>query len=278
MSKNILYAIIIYLLSFSIAYAEVDIKSYFEEGRDFNQKPLTMGDIENFYEIWLTEQQDNIGELGLQSIYPKDGMFKLSLQRLSDGEIFHHQIDPKEPQTLINTVVLNEELSEYKGDLAIFSGRDFAENPLTSDDVQGFYEYTSQDKYIMIRDIKDLGDYLEITLINKQNKDSVAIKRVDKFDPKSLLIAPLKVISEKLIKVYPSFATRNFDLWPLTAKEVDDFYRKYRSLARLNIKGNYVRSRYSEKDQMIYAAFKGALSGKMIYHRINPKNPNSLLR
>lgn len=261
----------------SLAFADADITTYFEPNRNFTQNPLTIKEIENFYSHWFAEKQGQIDDIELFSICPNDNGFDIEFQRLNNKEIFSHNINKQKPETLINSTMLNDELNQFEGDLSIFSGRNFYVHPLTAEDIKGFYDYSGQSENTIIQDIIDEGAVYKVTFAQKNNEAITAVKTIDKHNPKSLLNAT-DPVSGKIVEHYPNYANRDFNLWPLTVDEVDDFFKKYRRLSSHNVRGNYVGAKYNKEKDVIYIQFRGALSQQIFTRKVDPKNPNSMLK
>lgn len=261
----------------SLAFADADITTYFEPNRNFTQNPLTIKEIENFYSHWFAEKQGQIDDIELFSIRPNDNGFDIEFQRLNNKEIFSHNINKQKPETLINSTMLNDELNQFEGDLSIFSGRNFYVHPLTAEDIKGFYDYSGQSENTIIQDIIDEGAVYKVTFAQKNNEAITAVKTIDKHNPKSLLNAT-DPVSGKIVEHYPNYANRDFNLWPLTVDEVDDFFKKYRRLSSHNVRGNYVGAKYNKEKDVIYIQFRGALSQQIFTRKVDPKNPNSMLK
>ncbi|MFV0321086.1 MAG: hypothetical protein ACK5LE_01740 [Alphaproteobacteria bacterium] len=261
----------------AITHAAVDITTYFEPNRNFVDNPLTITEIEDFYDKWFAEKQGQIDNMELYSILPADDNYNVEFRRLDNKEIFTHHINKQSPQSLISSAMLNDELNQYEGDLSIFSGRDFYAHPLTADDIKGFYNYSGQSDHTLITDIADEGVMFRVTFVQKNNEAMQAVKTIDKHDPKSLLNAA-DPVSGRIVEYYPDYANRDFNLWPLTVDEVDDFFKKYRRLSSHNIRGNYVGAKYNKEKDAIYIQFKGALSQQIFTRKIDPKNPNTMLK
>lgn len=276
--RNLCYiGLFYYFMTTGFMSCATDIAEYFEPNRNFTEYPLNIKDIETFYDRWFFEKQGKSDNIELFSIHPTKDGFDVEFKRLDNQEIFSHKINKQAPESLISSAMLNDELNVFEGDLSIFSGRDFYIYPLTIDDIKGFYEYSGQSENTVIKDIIDEGAIYRVTFAQKNNETMQAVKNIDKYNPKSLLNTN-NLVSGRIVEYYPDYATRDFNLWPLTVAEVDDFFRKYRRLSSHNIRGNYIGAKYNEKKDVIYIRFKGALSQSIFTRKIDPKNPNTMLK
>ncbi len=100
--------IICLFLFFSFAAKANDtVRSYFDEGRDFYDTPLKAGEVIDFYQKWLRDEDGKIPPLTLQVLIPVNDGFIVHFSRPIAPRYFYMQIIAQDPESLIASPVIN---------------------------------------------------------------------------------------------------------------------------------------------------------------------------
>ncbi len=261
-----------------MAKANDSARSYFEEGRSFKENPLKTFEVIQFYQRWLWAEEGQIKDVHLQALIPVENGFIVHFTRQVAPQYFYMKIIAQDPETLINSPILNSRLNKNdksQAEQVPASQRDFSKQPLTVKEIQRFYVQNPV-KGVSIKEIKDMQSHFLVTFVNDSRMNLQSTKKIDKTNPKTLQFEQ-QLLKAPLLEYFPDFKQRNFELWPLTLAEVDEIYQNYQGRLSPSVRARYQGVAYDEEGENIILSFKGGLSGKLFYHTVIPTEPNSLL-